>query len=209
MIKAVLFDLDGVLVDACDWHYEALNDALESLCGFRLSREEHELTYNALTTRQKLDRLNIEGRVPANMKSKVWELKQQKTKDTITRLAKRDDEKVKLHQWLLDRGIRIACVTNSIRETAELMLRQTGQFHMMEFIISNQDVRLPKPHGEGYIRAMIRMGFQPDEVLIIEDSPKGIQAAQSTSANIMRVAGSNEVTLKRVREHIFNTEKPK
>ena len=44
MIKAILFDLDGVLVDACDWHYLALNRALDEVVGFTISREDHVST---------------------------------------------------------------------------------------------------------------------------------------------------------------------
>ena len=49
MIKAVIFDLDGVLIDATEWHYEALNDALK-LFGFEISREDHTGFYNVLPT---------------------------------------------------------------------------------------------------------------------------------------------------------------
>ena len=53
-IKAVLFDMDGVLVDAKDWHYDALNMALKD-CGFKpISREEHLQIYDGLSTLQKL-----------------------------------------------------------------------------------------------------------------------------------------------------------
>ena len=57
MNKAVLFDLDGVLVDACDWHYEALNRALKQVSNYEISREDHTTTYNGLPTKRKLQML--------------------------------------------------------------------------------------------------------------------------------------------------------
>jgi hypothetical protein len=58
-ITAVLFDLDGVLVDATEWHYEALNHAL-GLFGFDITRYEHLSSYNGLPTRRKLEMLSVE-----------------------------------------------------------------------------------------------------------------------------------------------------
>ena len=53
-IKAVIFDMDGVLIDAKDWHYEALNKALR-LFGLEITRSEHETTYDGLPTKDKLE----------------------------------------------------------------------------------------------------------------------------------------------------------
>ena len=47
-VQAILFDLDGVLVDACDWHYLALNEALKGIGVAPISREDHVTTYNGL-----------------------------------------------------------------------------------------------------------------------------------------------------------------
>lgn len=204
MIKAVLFDLDGCLVDACHWHEEAFNDALNEVCGFKLTKEEHLEHFNALTTRQKLQRLVDESRIESDLVDRVWSLKQEKTEGTIQRLAVNDLSKVKMHTWLHEQGIRTACVTNSIRKSAELMLRRTGQYRFMEFVITNQDVILPKPHGEGYIRAMIKLGIEPDEVLIVEDSPKGLLAAQSTGAHIMKVNCAEDVNLNSIMKYVLD-----
>ena len=53
MIKAVIFDMDGVLIDAKEWHYEALNNALK-LFGYKISRHDHLVTFDGLPTRAKL-----------------------------------------------------------------------------------------------------------------------------------------------------------
>ena len=58
-IECILFDLDGVLVDACDWHYEALNSSLISFGFSPITREEHLHKYNGLPTKIKLEMLNI------------------------------------------------------------------------------------------------------------------------------------------------------
>ncbi len=58
-IEAVVFDMDGVLIDAKDWHYHALNRALAHF-GYSISRGDHLSTYDGLPTRHKLEMLSKE-----------------------------------------------------------------------------------------------------------------------------------------------------
>ena len=66
MIKAVIFDMDGVLIEAKDWHFNALNKAL-SLFGYEISRFEHLTTYDGLPTSRKLEMLTIEHGLPKEL----------------------------------------------------------------------------------------------------------------------------------------------
>ena len=124
-------------------------------------------------------------------------LKQQFTMELLETLTI-DSEKVELHEKVAELNIEIACVTNAIRQSAETMLRNTGQLDYMEFVISNQDIIHPKPCAEGYIVAMVWLEMVPQETLIVEDSPKGIQAAESTGACVLQVANASEVTWERI-----------
>lgn len=202
--KAILYDLDGVLVDACDWHYESLNKALMAVCGFKLSPREHEATFNGLPTQTKLRILEEQGRVERVKFEVVTTLKQQYTMELLESLPV-DHDKVDLHRRVAALGVKMSCVTNAIRPSAETMLRNTGQLPYMEFIVSNQDITHPKPCGEGYIVAMVRLGVLPSETLIVEDSPRGIQAAESTGARVLRVVNAVEVTWERIRHEISRT----
>ena len=74
MIKAVLFDMDGVLIDAKDWHYEALNRALEHF-GFAISRESHLSTFDGLPTRAKLQMLTKARGLPERLHEFINSLK--------------------------------------------------------------------------------------------------------------------------------------
>lgn len=196
MIKAIMYDLDGVLVDACEWHYIALNKALKKISNDVISRVEHETVFNGLPTKTKLDILIKQGRVRKEDLQAIWDMKQNLTKETIEENAKIDEKKITLHVHSWKLGIKMVCVTNSITETASLMLEKTGQLSYMDFIVSNEMVRNPKPHGEGYIRAMVKLGTMPDECLIVEDSEKGLKAAASTGAFVLHVKGPDEVPVK-------------
>jgi beta-phosphoglucomutase len=190
MIKAVFFDLDGVLVDACDFHYKALNKAL----GFNISPEEHKTTYNGLSTKKKLEMLVKEGRVNQDNVDTIWELKQKYTQDYMDKLSI-DPIKIALHLTLHNNNVESACVTNAIRSTAECMLRKTGQLDFMSFIVSNEDVEKNKPNPEPYIFAMQLAHLLPTEIMIVEDSDIGYESASRVTTNVFRVQDSQDVNI--------------
>ena len=172
-IETVLFDLDGVLVDACDWHYEALNAALIESKYEPINRKDHKETYNGLPTRIKLDMLGIKD----NKIFEINNLKQKHTLNIINANATIMQEKIELHQYLKSLNIKIACVTNSIRETAELMLSKTGQLDYIDLLVTNEDVSPNKPHPVCYNYAIQKLNANPNASICVEDSPKGIEAA--------------------------------
>lgn len=202
MIKAILYDLDGVLVDAVDIHKAAFATALKEITGITISDEEHLSTFNGLPTKRKLEILVGRGQLRADIIPFIERLKQEMTIAQINTYMYPAHGKIHLHKWAADNDIKVACVTNSIRQTASLMLERTGQLPYIQILITNQDVKAPKPDPEGYLKAMERLGVTPAETLIIEDSPKGIEAAKATGAKVMVVSGPNEVTIENVRRFI-------
>tara|TARA_B110000467_G_C18329298_1_gene491732 strand:- start:578 stop:1201 length:624 start_codon:yes stop_codon:yes gene_type:complete len=207
MIKAILYDLDGVLVDATEWHYEALNDALKEVAGFIIKRDEHITTFNGIPTMKKLEILCEQGRLNKSIFKEIWEKKQEKTFGVIEKYGFMDSNKIRLHEQT--KNLRKVCVTNSIKKSALLMLEKTGQLQYMDFVISNEDVVSPKPSPEGYNAAIKKLNIKPEECMIVEDAPKGIEAAKKTNANVYEVSGFNEVTLENILTKIsyFNYNK--
>jgi len=202
MLKMVIFDMDGVLVDACEWHKDALNDSLEEIAGFSLSEEEHIEHFNGLPTRVKLKKMVELGYISEEQIETIYTLKQDKTKDAIIKKGYRAPEKVDLLRWLKGHGIIVSCFTNSIRETAMMMLGTTGVASELEMVVTNQEVKNSKPHPEGYLKLLSHFGVDISEAFIIEDSPKGIQAARATGCKVMEVGNPTEVTIETVKEFI-------
>lgn len=192
MIRAVLFDLDGVLVDATEWHYEALNKALH-LFGFDIDRQSHLSFYNGLPTRVKLNYLSEEKGLPKSLHGIIYEMKQIYTTDFINKCCRPDFQKQLLFKGLKKKGFKIAVCSNSIRETLELMLTKSSLIEECDVVISNQDVEKNKPHPEMYQKAMKQLGIQPEEALIVEDSPHGIQAAEASGGKVIIVSGVHDV----------------
>ena len=195
MIKLVIFDLDGVLVDACEWHRLALNEALKEVCDYEISLMDHYEFYNGLPTKVKLHKLSDHGILSESKHKEVNDLKQQKTIAIIENAAKVREEKIELLNWLKDRSIAVACFTNSIRETTDLMLKKTGIYDLFELIVTNQDVTTPKPDPEGYIKVLKHFKCDPQNAIIVEDSPKGLKAAYGSGCKVIRVEGPTDVSI--------------
>ena len=206
MIKAIIFDMDGVLIEAKDWHYEALNKAL-SLFGFEISRYDHLVTFDGLPTSRKLEMLSVERGLPRSLHKFINEMKQQYTMDYVYTCCKPRF----IHQYALSRlnaeGYRLALASNSIRKTVELMLDKADLSQYMEFMLSNQDVKKAKPDPEIYLTAIERLGLKPEECLIAEDNQNGIQAALASGAHLFKVDTVNDVTYTNIKRRIEEIEK--
>tara|TARA_R100001594_G_scaffold148710_1_gene204538 strand:+ start:854 stop:1465 length:612 start_codon:yes stop_codon:yes gene_type:complete len=195
MIRAVFFDLDGVLVDACEWHRIALNTALKRVCDYEISVEDHHNIFNGLPTRVKLKKLTEMGVIESAAHEQVYRIKQQITLSTIEKNAKKRAEKIELMKFLKGQGCHIACYTNSIKDTATLMLKKTGIFDYIECLVTNQDVLYSKPHPEGYNFLLKKFNLKSKNVIIVEDSPKGKQAAYSSGCRVIEVNHPNDVVV--------------
>ncbi len=191
-IKAIIFDMDGVLIDAKDWHYESLNKAL-GIFGNEISRYDHLVTFDGLPTKKKLEMLSLEGGFPNGLHSFVNDLKQQYTMDIVYSKCK----PVFQHQYALSKlknsGYNLAVCSNSIRNTIETMMEKSGLATYLDFIISNQDVKHGKPDPEMYNKAISKLGLKPSECLIVEDNENGIKAALASGANLLKVENPNDV----------------
>lgn len=204
-IACVLFDLDGVLVDATEWHYLALNRAL-GMFGFDISRYEHLSDYNGLPTRKKLQMLSVEKGLPSALHNTLSRLKQLYTRDEILTKCRPVFEKEYMLSRLRTEGYRLAVCSNSIRESLQMMVHQSGIEEYFEFLVSNEDVSRPKPDPEIYATAIARLGVAASDTLIVEDSPHGLEAARRSGAHICQVSGFADVEYFRIRAAIDRTE---
>jgi beta-phosphoglucomutase len=204
-IKAVIFDMDGVLIDAKDWHYEALNRAL-NLFGFNISRYDHLVTFDGLPTRQKLQMLTKEQGLPKSLHPLINELKQIYTMEIVHARCK----PVFQHEYALSKlkskKYKIAVASNSIRNSIEVMMRCSNLEPYLDTIVSNQDVKVGKPDPEIYLRTMQLLGVAPDQCLVVEDNEHGITAARSAGAHLLVVRQTTDVTYDAISGRISQIE---
>lgn len=205
-IKAIVFDMDGVLIEAKDWHYEALNQALR-LFGYEISRYDHLVTYDGLPTAKKLEMLSMEKGLPLGLHEFINMLKQSYTEDMVCANCSPRF----FHEYALSRlraeGYRLAVASNSIRKSVELMMIKSSLLPYLEFFLSNQDVTKAKPDPEIYTTAIERLGLAPDEVMVVEDNRNGIAAASAAGARVMKVDTVYDVNYENIMNHIMIFDK--
>ena len=194
MIKTIIFDLDGVLVEAKKLHYDCLNDALrEEDPKFIIEWNEHLSLYDGLKTNQKLDLLHSNKGLPKESFSRVWDKKQKLTLESLQNLLP-SNQLIDCMKKLSNDGYKIVCCSNSIRKTILTVLSKLDIIQYFDLILSNEDVKNSKPHPEIYWKGISMMECLPEETLIVEDSPYGLLAASRSNSNIIRVKEPNDVT---------------
>ena len=145
-----------------------------ALFGFDITRYEHLSDYNGLPTRKKLQMLSVEKGLPAALHNTLNRLKQVYTRDEILTRCRPVFEKEYMLSRLRKEGYRMAVCSNSIRESLQMMIHQSGLDEYFEFLVSNEDVTRPKPDPEIYTTAMAQAWrVAPAETIIVEDSPHG------------------------------------
>lgn len=200
-IEAVVFDMDGVLIDAKEWHYEALNRAL-GYFGYTISRADHLTTYDGLPTRRKLEMLSEERGLPRGLHGFLSDLKQQYTVDQVYLKCR----PMFVHEYTLSnlkaRGYKLGLGSNSIRSTVELMMQKSNLIGYLDTMVSNEDVKKPKPHPDIYLKAAEQLGVAPERCLVVEDNQNGIRAAEAAGCHLLVVNSVLDVQLDRVLQAI-------
>ena len=204
-IKAVLFDMDGVLIDAKEWHYESLNRALE-LFGMPISRFEHLTTFDGLPTRKKLEMLSLDRGLPYQLHEFVNEMKQRFTMEIVHTRCKPNF----IHEFALSNlksmGYKLAVCSNSVRASVETMMMKAELNNYLDFMVSNEDVSQGKPSPEMYIKAMKYFNLNPNECLIVEDNENGIIAAQASGGHLLVVSDVAETNIDNIINKIKQIE---
>ena len=91
MIKTIIFDLDGVLVDTKDYHFHALNNSIKKIAGkkYIINHAEHLSIYDGLPTKTKLFKLSQDKSLPKKFIQSIYDDKQKETLKILTRKIKK------------------------------------------------------------------------------------------------------------------------
>ena len=205
MIKTIIFDLDGVLIESKEIHYKALNAALPA--NYRITYEEHLSTYDGLPTKKKLDMLTLEKDLPLDLHMEIANEKARQTMNVLFDTIKPRMEFTKIFMALKNAGYRLACASNAVRSTVDTALDCLEITKYFDVIYSNQDVDKPKPHFEMYFKIMLALNSKPNETLILEDSHIGRQAVLDAGCHLLPVIDSYDVKLEKIEAKLAELNK--
>lgn len=180
MLKAVIFDMDGVIIDSEHIHGVVEKKIFNSL-GFDISEEEHN-TYVGVTSRSMWEKLKKEH----NLKESVDELVELKKKNFLDALEAIDDLEpipgvVDLIKDLHENGIKIGLATSSNFKEIDAIV---GRFNLKKYfttLTSGEEVPRGKPAPDTFLLAAERLGCKPEECAVIEDSHNGVIAANAAN----------------------------
>lgn len=187
-MKYLIFDLDGVLADIKKIHFDSLNIALFENNQQQISWEDHTSKFDGLPTSKKLEILEIDECLRPN----ILKQKQKYTLQYIEEL-KESPELISILNKLFHKGFRFICVSNSIKDTINLVLDKLKITHLFSYIVSNNNVKHPKPNPSCYIEALqyisiIEEFYKIQDVYIFEDNTNGfVSAYNSGIRNIIRI----------------------
>jgi HAD superfamily hydrolase (TIGR01509 family) len=189
--------MDGVLVDADKWHFNALNVALQHSEIEPISWQEHLTVYKGIPTRTKMEILTERRGLPPALWAKICEAKQDVTQHIIATFCQPDPEKIEMMR-LLRQNYHVGVCSNSIRSTMQTMLCKAGLLPHIDFLLSNEDVAHPKPAPDIYLKAFQKLGLSPEECVIVEDSDVGKAAAAAAGGILCSVNDPVDVNYYRV-----------
>ena len=210
MIKLVIFDLDGVLVELKDSHYQCLNKALnEHGDQYVISIDEHYKIYDGLPTKEKLKLLTRYKKLDISSYDKINKGKQFYTLQYIYDHVKPIYHIVELFKKLKREDYKICVATNSVANTAYSVLVKMELLQYVDKVFSNEDAKFAKPNPEIYFKAISYFGLTPKDCVIVEDSPYGLEAAFESGANVVKVKNTTEVNVSNLFKEImkFNRKK--
>ena len=195
MKTLAIFDLDGVLVDACEWHRVALNLALKRVSNYFIPDEEHFLTYNGLPTKTKLKMLVEKKCILEEDIELISIIKQEETLRIIEADCLYDYEKNEALHYLSSRAVLIACVTNSIRDTAVKMLKKSGLISYIDLLVPNEDVHNNKPSLDGYDLCLEKFKVNKEDCVVFEDLQACVDSAKLGGYDVRKIANHRDIRL--------------
>lgn len=190
-INTIIFDLDGTLVHTPDIHYEAFNNALVQHGIPEITMIDHLNKYNGLSTRQKLSLLCSN----TTLHDAIWTSKQNFTVKLLQESVKPNNRLRKMLQSLHNAGVKLYCASNCIRKSVYLILSKLELIDLFDGVYSSEDVNNPKPAPDMFNLIINQNKLDVNSTLIVEDSPIGIESAQQTGCQILKVNGPEDITL--------------
>jgi beta-phosphoglucomutase len=193
MLKAVIFDFDGVIADSEFLHYKALN-AVFNRCGVDIPKEVHWEKYLGYSDLDNIEAVNRDynmGLDDGQIRQLIDDKKVIFDELVISGSVIIDGVAVFI-QRLVEGGIRRAICSGALRSDIDLMLSGSGFADVFETIVAADDVKHGKPDPEGYLLALDKLNRSGDPVkagqcVVIEDSHWGLEAAAAAGMNPVAV----------------------
>jgi len=211
MLRAVIFDFDGVITDSEILHFRAFNAVLAPR-GFELSKHEYYKDYLGMTDKDCFKALIGDGRLRAQ-EAEIPALIQQKTQ-VFEQLARTEGKIIEGVREFLDllakAQVPIAICSGALRPEIELILQEGGLRDCFDVIVSAEEVHRGKPDPEGFLLALQKLNevwpdpIAPESCIVVEDSHWGLKAAQAAGMRTIAVTNTYDAAQLRKADKIVH-----
>ncbi len=179
MIKACLFDMDGVIVDTAKFHFKAWQRLADSL-SIPFTEEQNE-ELKGVSRVESLEKILAWGQIQLNNAKKIelMDLKNKWYLDYSAEVNAADmlDGVPEFLQELRENNIRIGLGSSS--KNALMILEKLGILHFFDTIIDGNKIHMSKPHPEVFLRGATELKLEPSEIVVFEDALSGVEAAKA------------------------------
>lgn len=189
MFKAILFDLNGTMINDMDYHIKAWYNLLNEL-GAGLSMEETKLQCYG-KNQELLERI-FPGRFSEKEMETMSMEKERKYQQTFRPHLKLIAGLDEFLQENKDTGIKMGIGTAAIRFNVDFVLDGLQLHHYFDSIVTADDVINSKPDPETFLKGAVQLGVLPEECLVFEDSPKGAEAALHAGMKCVAITTMHE-----------------
>jgi len=179
-IKGIIFDCDGVLVDAENWHWQTWVEILKPL-GINLSKEEY---FNYAGKREDIIAGELIEKYNLNLeKEELKERKDALMKEWVsTKDIKLMPYAKEAVEFFTGKGMKMAVAAGSTKDQVILKLKRGNLFSYFPVITSGSEVKRGKPFPDIYLLSAERLNLKPEECLCFEDTEYGLRSAKSAGA---------------------------
>ena len=183
MIKAVIFDLDGLLIDSEPIAYSILQDMVKPYGGF-ITLQDYTANYLGRTVRTGMHTIATNYNIPIDEEelfSLYLKLEEERVAQGIP-LKKGGKE---LLTYLKSNGYKMIVASSSLRKRAEDILSYHNISHYFDDMVFGYEVENSKPYPDIFLKACEKLGINTDEAIVLEDSESGIQAGYSANIPVI------------------------
>lgn len=191
--RGVIFDFNGTLSDDEPILLHIFAEMFQEHLAWTLTPEYY---YRELSGRSDREIVEIAverfGDADAGLAERLLEERRRRYRELVAESSPITPAAVHLLRRLADARIPVGIVTGAQRSDVDFVLNAIGVTDLIEVIVTEEDVHHGKPHPEGFLTGAARLGLQPADILVFEDSLPGLQAARAAGMRCIAVAGSRD-----------------
>ncbi|MAG60398.1 hypothetical protein CL619_01295 [archaeon] len=186
MIKAIIFDMDGVLIDSPKYNWEAFNQILQKKYGVQIPMQKKKERYLGRSLKEQLEMIRYDYNINEEINVSEFSKEARTIQEQLMKnILVPNPNILNLISEAKKQGIKVAVATSSSKDRAIMILSKTAVYEKLDVFVNCEDVKQHKPHPALYLEAATQLEIDPKQCLVFEDAYSGISAAQAAGMKVV------------------------